>query len=157
MKIIVDTSIFISALINPKGIFAEILMNPSFQFENYSSYYLIIEIFKHKEKILKYSKLTENELIEQVYKLLKNVTLINENQIPKETWKKSFELTKNIDENDTAFVALTEFIDGKLWSFDKKLINGLKNKGYSKLIGTKELKEFSIDNNCRLQPTKNVD
>ena len=38
MKVIVDTSIFISALISPKGIYAELLMNPIFQFEKYSSY-----------------------------------------------------------------------------------------------------------------------
>jgi len=107
---------------------------------------LVIEIFKHKEKILKYSKLTESELIDQVYNLLKNVTLINENQIPKEIWQKSFELTKDVDENDTAFVALTEFTDGKLWSLDKKLTIGLKNKGYQKIIGTGELKQKALDN-----------
>ncbi len=146
MKIIVDTSIFISALISPKGIYAELLMNPIFRFEKYSSYYLVVEIFKHKEKILKYSKLTESELIEQVYNLLKNVTLINENQIPKEIWQKSFELTKDVDENDTAFIALTEFTDGKLWSLDKKLTNGLKNKGYQKIIATGELKQKAFKN-----------
>jgi len=146
MKIIVDTSIFISALISPKGIFAELLMNPIFQFEKYSSYYLVVEVFKHKEKILKYSKLSENELIEQVYNLLKNVKLINESQIPKEIWEKAFELTKGVDENDTAFIALTEFTDGKLWTLDKKLSNGLKKKGYSKIIDTKELKEKALEN-----------
>ncbi len=146
MKVIVDTSIFISALISPKGIYAELLMNPIFKFDKYSSYYLVVEVFKHKEKILKYSKLTENELIEQVYNLLKNVTLINESQIPKEVWKKSFELTKDVDENDTAFIALTEFTDGKLWTLDKKLSKGLIKKGYSKIIGTNELKELALDN-----------
>jgi putative PIN family toxin of toxin-antitoxin system len=146
MKIIIDTSIFISALISPKGIYAELLMNPIFRFEKYSSYYLVVEIFKHKEKILKYSKLTEIELIEQVYNLLKNVSLINENQIPKEIWQKSYELTKDVDENDTAFVALTEFTDGKLWSLDKKLTSGLKNKGYQQIIGTSELKQKALEN-----------
>ena len=146
MKVIVDTSIFISALISPKGIYAELLMNPIFKFEKYSSYYLVVEVFKHKEKILKYSKLTENELIEQVYNLLKNVTLINESQIPKEIWKNSFELTKDVDENDTAFIALTEFTNGKLWTLDKKLTEGLQNKGYSKIIYTKDLKEKALEN-----------
>ncbi len=146
MKVIVDTSIFISALISPKGIYAELLMNPIFKFEKYSSYYLVVEVFKHKEKILKYSKLTENELIEQVYNLLKNVTLINESQIPKEIWKNSFELTKDVDENDTAFIALTEFTNGKLWTLDKKLTKGLQNKGYSKIIYTKDLKEKALEN-----------
>lgn len=144
MKVVVDTSIFISALISPKGICAELLMNPVFEFKKYSCYYLIVEVFKHKEKILKYSKLTESELNEQVYNLLKNVTLINENQIPKEVWKKSFELTKDIDENDTAFIALTEFTNAKLWSLDKKLTKGLRKKGYAKIIETYDLKQNSL-------------
>jgi len=147
MKVVVDTSIFMSALISPKGIYAELLMNPVFRFEKYSSYYLVVEIFKHKDKILKYSKLTESELIEQVYNLLKNVTLINENQIPKEIWEKSFELTKDVDENDTAFVALTEFSESKLWSLDKKLTNGLIKKGYQNIIETAELKRILLENN----------
>jgi len=113
MKVVIDTSIFINALISPKGISAEILMNPIFRFRKYSSYYLVIEIFKHKDKIIKYSKLSESELIEQVYNLLKNITLVNENQISKEIWQKSFELSKDVDENDTAFIALTEYINGK--------------------------------------------
>ncbi len=146
MKIVVDTSVFISALISPKGIFAELLMNPIFYFEKYSSYYLVVEVFKHKDKILKYSKLTESELIEQVYNLMKNITLINESQIPKEIWKESYELTNDIDENDTAFIALTEFINGKLWTLDKKLSKGLRNKGYSKIIETKELKQKALEN-----------
>jgi len=147
MKIVVDTSVFISALISPKGINAEILMNPIFHFEKYSSYYLVVEIFKHKNKILKYSKLTENELLEQVYNLLKNIRLINENQISKNIWEKSFELAKDIDENDTAFIALTEYTNGKLWSLDKKLKNGLKAKGYTKIIETKELILMATEKN----------
>lgn len=143
MKVIVDTSIFMSALISPQGIYAEILMNPIFKFEKYSSYYLVVEIFKHKDKILKYSKLSESELVEQVYNLLKNVTLINEDQIPKEIWQDSYEWTKDVDENDTAFVALTEHINGKLWSLDKKLTNGLIGKGYQKVISTAEVKDIS--------------
>jgi len=145
MKVVIDTSIFINALISPKGISAEILMNPIFRFRKYSSYYLVIEIFKHKDKIIKYSKLSESELIEQVYNLLKNITLVNENQISKEIWQKSFELSKDVDENDTAFIALTEYINGKLWSLDKKLIKGLKKKGYSKIITTNELKQLAPD------------
>jgi putative PIN family toxin of toxin-antitoxin system len=132
MKIVVDTSVFISALISPKGIYADLLMNPIFKFDKYSSYYLVVEVFKHKEKILKYSKLEESELVEQVYNLLKNLNLINESQIPKDIWEKSFQLSKDVDENDTAFIALTEYTGGKLWTLDKKLANGLKKKGYSK-------------------------
>jgi len=37
------------------------------------------------------------------------------------------------------FVATALFIDGLLWTGDKKLIKGLRQKGYAKTITTAEL------------------
>lgn len=148
MKIVIDTSVFISALISPKSKCAEFLLNPIFQFEKYTCYFLLVEVFKHKEKILKYSKLTDTELIEQVYTLVKNLTLINESQIPAEIWSKSFQLTEGVDSNDTAFIALTELLDAQLWTLDNKLLNGLKAKGYNKLLTTNEVETLSLDKNA---------
>jgi len=151
MKIVVDTSVFMSALISPKGKCAELLLNPIFQMEKYTCYFLIVEVFKHKDKILKCSKLTESELLEQVYILMKNLTLINENQISPETWQNSFQLTEDVDTNDTAFVALTEMLDGKLWTLDNKLLNGLKQKGYNNIVTTKDIETLSIQSNTSLE------
>jgi len=41
--------------------------------------------------------------------------------------------------DDLPFVVLTEYLDGLLWSGDKKLINGLRAKGYEKCVTTQEL------------------
>ncbi len=145
MKIIIDTSVFISALISPKGKCADFLLNPIFPIEKYTCYFLIVEVFKHKEKILKCSKLTEFELIEQVYTLVKNLTLINESQIPTDIWNKSFQLTEGVDVNDSPFIALTESLDGLLWTLDNKLLNGLKTKGYNKLLTTNEVELLVLE------------
>lgn len=56
----------------------------------------------------------------------------------------AYKLTFDIDEEDTLFVALTNHLKSKLWTGDKILQNGLKNKGYSRFITTSELYDIFI-------------
>ena len=44
--------------------------------------------------------------------------------------------------DDLPFVALTDYLDGKLWTGDLKLLRGLKAKGYENCLTTKELIGF---------------
>jgi len=48
-------------------------------------------------------------------------------------------LTIDIDPDDISFVALSIFLDAYLWTGDKSLYNGLKNKGYNSVLSTFEL------------------
>ena len=48
-------------------------------------------------------------------------------------------LTIDIDPDDISFVALSIFLDAYLWTGDKSLYNGLKNKGFERVISSFEL------------------
>jgi predicted nucleic acid-binding protein len=48
-------------------------------------------------------------------------------------------LTADIDEEDTIFVALNDHLKAHLWTGDKKLTNGLRDKGYDRIISTDEV------------------
>jgi predicted nucleic acid-binding protein len=53
-----------------------------------------------------------------------------------ESWEKSMELVKDIDEFDAPFIALSLELKSPLWTGDKKLINGLKQKEFDLILGT---------------------
>ena len=88
-KIIVDTNIIFSCLLNSDGTIGDLIFNSEYIFEFYSNQYMRFEIRKHWNKLKKISKLTDLEL-ENVYdKMLKKLTFINEELIPQSDWKKA--------------------------------------------------------------------
>ena len=62
MKIVVDTNIIFSALLNSNGNIGDLLFNSDKDFEFYSCGYMRYEIQKHWERLKKISKLTQENL-----------------------------------------------------------------------------------------------
>jgi predicted nucleic acid-binding protein len=139
MKIVVDTNIIFSALVNSSSNIGDLLFNTDKHFEYYSCSYMRYEIQKHWERLKKISKLSEKQLEISYTQVLSKIKFINEEIIPVEIWLASEEITKGIDIDDTDFVALTKFLKATLWTGDKVLYNGLKKLGFKKLINTAEL------------------
>lgn len=139
MKVIADTNIIISALINPKGREADIMLNPSYAFDKYTCYFLYDEILKHKSKILKAGGIKESEFLEIYFALTRRIKFINEEQIPGDLWKKALLYTTGIDEDDTPFMALALYLNGYLWTGDKKLFRGVTARGFKSILTTKDL------------------
>jgi predicted nucleic acid-binding protein len=139
MKIIVDTNIIFSTLLNSNSTIGDLLFNSEKHFEFYSCSYMRYEIQKHWERLKKISKLSEAQLQISYTQVLSKLKFVNEEIIPVETWLLSEELTKGIDIDDTDFVAMTKFLKATLWTGDKILYNGLKKIGFKKVINTTEL------------------
>jgi len=139
VKIVVDTNIIFSALLNSTGTIGDLIFNSDRDFEFYSCSYMKHEIDKHWGKLKSISKLSENQLLAARFELFKKINFINEELIPEKLWLSAEHLVKNIDIDDLDFIALTNFIKEYLWIDDKPLYNGLKDKDFKKVLNTKEL------------------
>jgi predicted nucleic acid-binding protein len=132
MKVIVDTNVLFSALLSKNSRLKYPFFFKDLKF--FSCNFLFVEIFKHKEKLITVSKLSEEELLTVLEKLLRRINFVREEVIPKAFFDKAYSLCRDIDEKDTPFVALTLFLKGYLWTGDKELKEGLKKKGFNKFF-----------------------
>src|SRR5690606_13759897 len=135
-KIIVDSNIIFSAMLNLDSRIAQILINGGDLYDFYAPKYVRTEIWEHQDKLKKIAKLDDEEFIEVYELVLKNITILDHSIIPIEKYKKAAELCKTIDVEDTIFVAFSYFLNGKLWTRDKKLINGLLKEEKEMTIST---------------------
>ena len=143
MKIIVDTNIVFSGLLNSTSAISKFLIYPNSQFQFYTCEFLRVEILKHRKKLLKLTNLSEEELNELWLLVTGNITFINDGLIPEKLLVKTAELLRSIDPNDTPFVALAKHLGGVLWTGDLHLYNGLKSKRFKEVITTQELSIIS--------------
>lgn len=127
-SIVIDTNILFSALLKEDSKATGIILNSNHGFFICES--TIMELFKHKEKIVRLSQLPEEDLIRLFYILLRNVTVIKEDWIGLTTRRRAYVLCRDTDPADTPFIALTLHLKGRLWTGDKALMAGLREKGF---------------------------
>jgi len=146
MKLIVDTNIVFSAILNSQSWIGQILLHPDDSLIFFSPLFLRKEILNHKQKIKQFTKLSEIETEELIDLIYSKINFIDEKLIPKEILKTADELTREIDFDDAVFIALANHLNCKLWTGDKKLMNFLKMNGFNRIISTNELKSKLIKN-----------
>jgi len=139
MRIVVDTNIAFSAILNTNSKISKIILQPRSILNLYSTKQLLDEIAEHWNKLKKISKYSDRQLHETVALITNKIKFINPELIPINLFKKAEILTKDSDIDDTEFIALTEHIRGKLWTGDKELRKGLQKNKWDKLITTEEL------------------
>ena len=139
MKVLVDSNIVFSAMLNPESSIGDIILNSQDTFSFYGCEYLREEINNHKAKILKIAGYDEREYDEVEFLVYKQIDFFSESTIPFEFWKKAADLVRDVDMDDISHVALSLFLDIKLWTGDKLLIGGLTKKGFKNIVTTQDM------------------
>jgi len=141
MKIVVDTNIIFSAILNSQSWIAQILLHSDKSVKFYSPRYLQVEIQNHFQKIKTITKLGDSEVFELIDTLYTKIHFISEEFIPKDVLLVAEDLTKDVDFDDVMFVALSLHLNCRLWTGDKILVNALIKKGFKRFVKTQELVE----------------
>lgn len=128
--IVVDTNILFSALLRNETRFAAILKRPEREFVICES--ILVELFRHKEKILASSDLGEEDVLHLFYDLLRALHVRKEDAILPHHREKAFELCRDVDPADAPVVALALSLDAYLWTGDRRLRRGLQARGFDR-------------------------
>ncbi len=129
--VIVDLNKIFSALLKASPI-RTLLLSANHRF--IAPNYVIVELFEKYPRIVQYSTHTVEEIIVILNQLVRNIEFIPENVISISNYKIAYDLCKDIDLKDLAYVALTLEWNGELYTGDKKLINGLRAKGFDQFF-----------------------
>ena len=140
-KLIIDANILMSTLITQQGKVAHTFLKLANEYHFVSCQFLYIELFKHKAKILKASKLPENDFLDYLLSILNKIEFISEILIPEVTMKEAREIVAGIDERDANYVALSMHLNAKIWTGDRKLSAGIIPKGFTNIIHTEDFHE----------------
>lgn len=129
----------IQRVTKPKSSVGELLMDIEDNFNFFAPDLLIAELERYEKKIQQYSKLSDKELDNIKSLILSSITFVSEELISEDNWKDAYVIAKDIDEDDTPFLALGLELKAKLWTGDKVLTRGLNKKQVDLIITTKEL------------------
>jgi predicted nucleic acid-binding protein len=140
--VVIDANIIISASLKIKGRIAELIFNYSSTINYVVPAFILSEIKENEEKICTAGKISKIEFNQNLAVLLTKLLLINDDEISDATFKKSFDLTKSIDPNDTIYIALAISLNALFWTGDLKLLRGLKRKGFAHIITTLDFEQI---------------
>lgn len=130
--VVVDTNILFSALLRGKTAFSTEMFESPREFFICES--TLTELFRHKEKLLRLSRMEPAEVVHAYDLLLRRLHFYRENRIPSDCWSRAKELCAGLDHDDAPQVALTLALDGRLWTGDKALKAGLMGKGFDRFF-----------------------
>ena len=139
MKILVDSNIVFSAIHNTQGQTGQSIIDSSKYFEYYPLGLLKEEIVNHKSKNIQLTKFTEVQFPEVYQLILSKILFVDDIIISDDDLLKAPGLVIEVDESDTLFVALNNYLYAKLWTGDEKLVKGFSQKNDKNTISSNKL------------------
>jgi predicted nucleic acid-binding protein len=135
MKLVIDTNRLAAALIK-SSVTREIILSD--KFDLYSPDYILTEIDNNRDYLIKKAKINENNFEEILLTLLNHIHLVTFKKF-KDNYLKAFKIMKDIDPDDTPFLALGLSLDADgIWTED----NDFKAQKILKVYSTKDLIEM---------------
>ncbi len=131
-KIIIDHNILFAAIHTKTSLTRRRLLDSPFSF--YTPNYLVTELFKHRQRIVEKSKAAEEDVFNYLNQVIQKIHFFNEELISLENFFEAYHLCKDVDENDTAYIALTLELRGELWTRDEVLKAGLRQRGLDRFF-----------------------
>ncbi len=138
-RVVVDSNIVFSAILNTDSRIGQIILRSDGLYQFFAPEYLKTEIIFHKDKIMRLGQFDLSDFIEIYELILRSITVVSHSIVPINMYEQAEDLCRDIDVDDTVFVALSEYVDGYLWTGDKKLYKGLARKEYRRLVSTEKM------------------
>jgi predicted nucleic acid-binding protein len=135
MKLVIDTNRLVAALIK-SSVTREIILSD--KFDLYSPDYILTEIERNRDFIIKKAKINIKDFEEILLTLLYHIHLVPFKEF-KDNYMEAFKIMSEVDPDDTTFLALglTLKVDG-IWTED----NDFNNQKILKVYSTKDLLEM---------------
>jgi predicted nucleic acid-binding protein len=130
--VVVDTNVLFSALLRRSARFTEALLTSDRRF--LINELVVVELFKHKEKIVRLSRLGDEDVVHLFYELLRELELFKEELVAPANRAKAAELCQDVDLIDAPHVAIALETGELLWTGDQKLKQGLRAKGFTRFF-----------------------
>lgn len=132
-RVIVDANIAFRTLASSRGDLRSRLDSGG-DFRFIAPRFLFVELFKHKDRLLRAMGKSEDELLEALHALVASLDFADEAAIPVGTWMEAHRLCAPTDPKDTPYVALALHHDAELWTEDTALKTGLTARGFTRFF-----------------------
>lgn len=139
MNIVADTNILISLLIKPDGKIGALFNELRSNYTLYISGQTFVELIEHTQKILRITKLNRTNFDLLKFSILDSFITIPLDVLLPNQIRQSYYLLKDVDIDDVPFVATAMFVDGVLWTGDKKLYEALRQSNMVKCFNSQDI------------------